>query len=111
MTHKEEMQEIHSEVIKTMSNAEYDLLRDGDTFYQRGMELKPRSGITFTMRQAYAIHTIIKSTGEKILAEQPDTYKYPNVKIFSDSQRARGIELGEENMREKYDGVVKRLTQ
>ncbi len=57
----EEAKKIHAPIVETMQNMGYGLLKDGDTFYQHGMELEPRTGITFTMRQAYAIHKGIKT--------------------------------------------------
>ncbi len=59
---KEELKEIHQEVITFMSDRGYGLLTDGDTFYQKGMELEPRNGITFTMTQAYAIKNFLIQT-------------------------------------------------
>ncbi len=51
----EEVKKIHREVINFMDSIGYGLLTDGETFYQKGMELEPREGITFTMRQAYEV--------------------------------------------------------
>jgi hypothetical protein len=65
----EEINKIHEPVIKAMSIIEYGLLKDGDTFYEKGMELEPRSGITFTMRQAYVIAKAIRE-GKKIERER-----------------------------------------
>lgn len=57
--------EMHAPVVKTMEEMGYGLLTDGETFYRRGHEIKPREGITFTMRQAYEIHRLTTSLIEQ----------------------------------------------
>jgi len=52
---------VHATVVETMKGVEYGLLKDGETFYRMGMELAPRDGITFSMRDAYEIHRFLSS--------------------------------------------------
>jgi len=56
--------EIHKPVIKAMEKIGYGLLTDNETFYQLGMELEPRSGITFSMTQAYIINKALTNAFE-----------------------------------------------
>ena len=69
----EEVQEVHSEVIKVMESIGFGLLLDGQTFYKKGYELKPREHTTFSMTQAYeiknAITTAVAKAGKKAYAE------------------------------------------
>lgn len=61
----EEVQEVHSEVIKVMESIGFGLLLDGQTFYKKGYELKPREHTTFSMTQAYEIKNAITTAVAK----------------------------------------------
>lgn len=60
-TGRKREESIHTPVIRLMGRFGYGLLKDGDTFYQKGYELNPRIGITFSMKQAYAIQGFMRS--------------------------------------------------
>ena len=60
---------VHKPVIEVMKRMGYGLLTDGETFYQLGMELEPRSGITFSMKEAYAISTELRNQATELLGE------------------------------------------
>jgi hypothetical protein len=54
-----EAKRIHSEVVETMKNAGWGLLKDGVNFYKHSYELDPYLVPTFTMTQAYFIQEIL----------------------------------------------------
>lgn len=56
---------IHATVVEAMKSVGYGLLKDGETFYRIGMELAPRDGITFSMREAYEIHRLLTTAMQR----------------------------------------------
>lgn len=73
----------HQKVIKAMDRLGFGLLTDGKTFYQKGCEISPRSGITFSMSQAYLIAQELTTDRQALSAEiekllkpgkHPDSY-------------------------------------
>ncbi len=88
----EETHRIHKSVIKTMEDMGYGLLTDGDTFYEKGMELEPRSGITFTMRQAYVIHKSI-TTHEQQAVERFVKWMYQQDFSYDEAGESHTLEL------------------
>lgn len=86
----------HTTVIEKMSSLGFGLLTDGDTFYQKGYELNPRSSITFSMRQAYLLTTlsaqIRKEERQRLIREITEKRKRADVdrQIKGGNQIAQG---------------------
>ncbi len=66
MPDNKKTEEAHKPVIEVMRKIGYGLMTDNETFYELGMELEPRSGITFSMRQAYVIARAINLIKEAV---------------------------------------------
>lgn len=50
----------HKPIVDMMSVHGFGLMKDGNTFYQRGYELDPRTGTCFDMNQAYEIANMLQ---------------------------------------------------
>ena len=89
MTHKEEMQEIKGEKI-------------GEDKYSEHWSL---DGHSYVQVPKWVIKKIIKTTGEKILAERPEILS--NVYV---TDEVKGINSMRNKTIQKYDEVVKKIT-
>lgn len=66
MTKPKLPEKAHKPVIDVMRKIGYGLMNDNETFYELGMELEPRSGVTFSMTQAYVIAKAINLIKEAV---------------------------------------------
>jgi hypothetical protein len=96
---------VHQPVIDTMSRLGFGLLKNGETFYQKGYELDISLGITFSMHQAYEIHKhLLQAYSEgagrvlgilEELHQAPAYFCYgsnhPNSKACDDASKIEGL--------------------
>lgn len=84
----------HATVVETMEGVGYRLLKDGKTFYRRGLELAPKDCITFSMREAYEIHRFLTTAMQRAYEAGREEEKSRIWKMIDDTCRGKVYKNG-----------------